>query len=132
MLISMGLWDTMMHMQYSSDSVSNVLHTRRMLYQQSHQGSSTGQAESLKFIQGKGRLSPDEQGNSISDMYISGWQRVKFTHSMLFLDTCTIITCQNLQQKLLNIHTYMDTVCASLMTSVIVTLSVCTCTTHFH
>ena len=44
----------------------DVLHTRQMLYQLSHRGSSAGQAESLKFIQGKGRLSPDKQGNSVS------------------------------------------------------------------
>ena len=31
--------------------------------QLSHRGSSAGQAESLKFMQGKGRLSPDGQGN---------------------------------------------------------------------
>ena len=41
----------------------NILHTRQTLYQLSHRGSSAGQAESL---QGKGRLSPDGQGNSIS------------------------------------------------------------------
>ena len=41
----------------------NVLHARRTLYQLSHRGSSAGQAESLKFMQGKGHLSPDEQGN---------------------------------------------------------------------
>ena len=40
-----------------------VLRTRQTLYQLSHQGSSAGQAESLKSIQGKGHLSPDEQGN---------------------------------------------------------------------
>ena len=44
----------------------NVLHARQTLYQLSHQGNSVGQAESLKFIQSKGRLSPDEQGNSVS------------------------------------------------------------------
>ena len=31
--------------------------------QLSHRGSSAGQAESLKFMQGKGCLSPDGQGN---------------------------------------------------------------------
>ena len=41
----------------------NILHTRQTVYQLSHRGSSAGQAESL---QGKGRLSPDGQGNSIS------------------------------------------------------------------
>ena len=34
----------------------------RLLYQLSHRGSSAGQAESLKFVQGKWRLSPDKQG----------------------------------------------------------------------
>ena len=38
----------------------NILHTVQMLYQLSHQGSSTVQAESLKFTQGKGHLSPDD------------------------------------------------------------------------
>ena len=38
----------------------------RPLYQLSHQGSSAGQAESLKFVQGKWRLSPDKQGYSTS------------------------------------------------------------------
>ena len=41
----------------------DILRARRMLYQLSHRGSPAGQAESLKFMQGKGRLSPDEQGN---------------------------------------------------------------------
>ena len=44
----------------------NILHTMQMLYQLSHQGSSAGQAKSLKFLQGKGHLSPDGQGNSNS------------------------------------------------------------------
>ena len=35
----------------------NVLCTRQTLYQLSHKGSSAGQAESLKFMQNKGRLS---------------------------------------------------------------------------
>ena len=39
------------------------------LYQQSHRGSSAGQAESLKFMQGKGRLSPDGQGKPILVLY---------------------------------------------------------------
>ena len=38
----------------------------RPLYQLNHQGSSPGQAESLKFVQGKWRLSPDKQGYSTS------------------------------------------------------------------
>ena len=37
----------------------NTLRTRQTLYQLSHRGSSAGQAESSKFAQGKGRLSPD-------------------------------------------------------------------------
>ena len=40
----------------------NVLCSRQTLYQLSLQGSSAGRAESLKFIQGKWRLSPDKQG----------------------------------------------------------------------
>ena len=40
----------------------DVLHSRQTLYQLSHRGSSAGQAESLEFIQGKWRLSPDKQG----------------------------------------------------------------------
>ena len=43
-----------------------VLCSRQTLYQLSHRGSSAGQAESLKFIQGKWRLSPDKQGYSTS------------------------------------------------------------------
>ena len=52
----------------ASDGIQtrNILCTRQTLYQLSHRGSSARQAESLKFIQGKGHLSPDEQGNSIS------------------------------------------------------------------
>ena len=41
----------------------DVLPARQTLYQLSHLGGSVGQAESLKFMQGKGRLSPDGQGN---------------------------------------------------------------------
>ena len=41
----------------------DILRARQTLYQLSHRGSSAGQAESLKFMQGKGRLSPDGQGN---------------------------------------------------------------------
>ena len=48
----------------------NILRTKQMLYQLSHQGSSAGQVEFLKFMQGKGRLSPDGQGNSNSVMYL--------------------------------------------------------------
>ena len=44
----------------------NILCTRQTLYQLSHRGSSAGQVESLKVMQCKGRLSPDEQGNSNS------------------------------------------------------------------
>ena len=44
----------------------SALRTRQMLYQLSHRGSSAGQAESLNVIQGQRRLSPDEQGYSIS------------------------------------------------------------------
>ena len=35
----------------------DVLHSRQMLYQLSHRGSSAGRTESLKFIQGKWHLS---------------------------------------------------------------------------
>ena len=42
----------------------DVLRSRQMLYQLSHQSSSAGRAESLKFIQGKWRLTPDKQGYS--------------------------------------------------------------------
>ena len=44
----------------------DVLHTRQMLYQLSHRGSSAGQAESLNVVQRQSRLFPDKQGNSIS------------------------------------------------------------------
>ena len=43
--------------------ICDVLRARQTLYQLSHRGSSAGQAESLKFMQGKERLSPDGQGN---------------------------------------------------------------------
>ena len=46
----------------------DVLRARQTLYQLSHRGSSAGQAKSLKFMQGKGCLSPDGQGNSNSVM----------------------------------------------------------------
>ena len=48
----------------------NVLRSRQTLYQLSHRGSSAGQAESLKFVQGKWRLSPDKQGYSTSASHV--------------------------------------------------------------
>ena len=59
----------------------DILRTRQTLYQLSHRGSSAGQAESLKFMQGKGRLSPDGQGNSISLM------RSRLNHQSTYLHT---------------------------------------------
>ena len=44
----------------------DILRSRQTLYQLSHQGSSAGQAKSLKFVQGKWHLSPDKQGYSTS------------------------------------------------------------------
>ena len=48
----------------------NILHTKQMLYQLSHRGSPAGQAESLKVMRYKGRLSPDKQGNTNSVLYM--------------------------------------------------------------
>ena len=41
----------------------------RPLYQLSHRGSSAGQAESLKFVQGKWRLSPDHVHSKPQRLY---------------------------------------------------------------
>ena len=51
----------------------------RPLYQLSHRGSSAGQAESLKFIQGKWRLSPDKQGYSTSVLAVADLQYIILT-----------------------------------------------------
>ena len=72
----------------------NVLCTRQILYQLSHRGSSAGQAESLMFMQGKGCLSPDGQGNQSQYYYMymymtvhGSWRSSKGLHSV-----CTEVT----------------------------------------
>ena len=80
----------------------DVLRSRQMLYQLSHRGSSlggsAGQAESLKFIQGKRRLSPDKQGYSCTR-------------------TCTSWT------HMYNLHVH--TVCTSVATPTMVSVGYC-------
>ena len=58
-------WDSNLQVPSGGTLTHNSVHTVQTLYQLSHRGSSAGQAESLKALQGQRRLSPDEQGNSI-------------------------------------------------------------------
>ena len=48
----------------------DILCTKQMLYQLSHQGSSAGQAESLNVMQGQMCLFPDKQGYSILEILV--------------------------------------------------------------
>ena len=73
----------------------------RPLYQLSHRGSSAGQAESLKFVQGKWHLSPDKQGYSTSALRM-------YTYVYALREPAIIIAA--LTSAIIIFYTYLHTI----------------------